>query len=629
MLHKDERLAAYLVRPLVYSSGRPATLFSDTLGTENSAPFNPPATQPPPPLSKKSQRHRKRHVPSGPAGVWFQNFQQSGDGRPSTSNDDRDEEEEEEDQQDVLQNLSHSLQHRSAHPHELISFSSPAWIAMQCDLRWVTPSLPTHFQVAERYQALRPHVPEQFTMIHELIKPPKDVPNPWFCENCMVLVSNIQGSTTANGWTVSLTDETGETLTAWIQPESIRNQLQRRSSNNDSSGSSWFRTGCVWWLQGVTLFLSPQSSDTDSLSYLLLVGEDNIRHVWTPADGQALSDEAYIEWMEKRRQIAVEEGDHETEQQITPVNRRLSGSAKPRSYTSQRHDIPQSGSSASHSTSAASTQSTQRETMPRPATLPTPHTVQGLPMRPDTQRPRAPPVNPYASSTSFITPSTNSCRITATKTQQTLTSNAPSDLMTIASSPKARPKGAHESLFASYACAQTENTISQLEDSSRTKAILGYSSSPKNNQTLNLPRAVTTTTTLHQGRSHDRADEKLLSQPNPRVTDTQETPLASRKSGDTTVNTTFSRKKKGLSTKKRKRPSSKLWSGAAAKLDFSDEDDDDDEEGNDEMHVSPPVEAPPPQETTKYVNDNVKKSLFRQDKLAALAGMLSSDDESD
>lgn len=286
------------------------TAFADR-SADGGSPLPPP---------RKAQRHRKRHTPVGPAGVWFQNVQQSAD-PSSRKGKDNDDEEEDDDHHDALQNLRRSVQRRAAHSETLASFSSPAWIAMQCDRRWVTPSLPANLTLEERYRQIRPHVPAPYSMIHELLQaihsPRTNQPSsdPWHCSHLMVLVTNIHGGATDHGWTAALTDETGATLTAWIQPASVHRQLQQPST--ETGAVSWFRTGIVWWLKDTTLLLSPsaQSSerevDDTNLIYLLLVSEDNIQQVWTPSDGEALSDERYLQWMEQRTRLrnGVESGE--------------------------------------------------------------------------------------------------------------------------------------------------------------------------------------------------------------------------------------------------------------------------------------------------------------------------------
>jgi hypothetical protein len=192
---------------------------------------------------------------------------------------------------------------------------------MQCDRRWVTPSLPANLTLEERHRQIRPHVPAPYSMIHELLQathsPRMNQPSsdPWHCPHLMVLVTNIHGGATDHGWTAALTDETGATLTAWIQPASVHRQLQQPST--ETGAVSWFRTGIVWWLKDTTLLLSPsaQSSerevDDTNLLYLLLVSEDNIQQVWTPSDGEALSDERYLQWVEQRTRLrnGVESGE--------------------------------------------------------------------------------------------------------------------------------------------------------------------------------------------------------------------------------------------------------------------------------------------------------------------------------
>eukprot|EP00977_Amphora_coffeiformis_P010071 scaffold2353_cov167-Amphora_coffeaeformis.AAC.62 len=617
------------------------------------------ATGPPsqPPLPRKAQRRRKRHVPVGPAGVWFQNFQSSDNhhGRPTTNNnlhlsshhknndDVDDDDEEEEDQQDALQNLRRSMLQRRRVAHSsnaLTNFSSPAWIAMQCDCRWVTPSLASHLSIEERCEQLRPHVPSQFTMIPELIGNYSSKNNdhsalannrdPWFCEHAMVLVSNIHGSTTANGWTVTLTDETGATLTAWIQPDSIRRQLQcpNRGGVGDASSSAataaatttkaWLRTGCVLWLQNTTLLLSPDCPETGRLSFLLLVGEVNVKQVWTPSDGESLSDERYIQWIEQRSQVGVlstatggdEHGNHEERRSSTPYLSDHHGRMRERSVSPLRGDSVQ-GLPSHTACRQISTPILDQSTASRASLRQSQSSENKRPKRATTSSPASP-----------------------NHTQQTLTSAAPSDLPTIASSPRPGRHKDHESQFAAFRStysSQDEVAAAKLSPFAQTQTTNDCSgdTGSKRRRLVEESAVPESVSQIIQGHTHNRPShlsqiETQISTPNERTTQTR-----SRKALNSTENSASSKKRTMSSLRKRRRRAmhSKLWTGAVCP-DFSDDDDDEQEDdGTMAMQRQAPEKAA--QKEEGIASPKSKRSLFRQYALQELANILSSDDESD
>ena len=479
---------------------------------------------------------------------------------------------------------------------------------MQCDCRWVTPVLASHLTIEERYEQLRPHVPPQFTMIPELVGTSKDSSvdrDPWFCEHVMVLVSNIHGSTTANGWTVALTDETGATLTAWIQPDSIRRQLQRPSSTGgDSSTKSWLRTGCVWWLQNTTLLLSPDSPETGTrtLSFLLLVGEDNVKQVWTPSDGESLSDERYLQWIEQRNQVQGDGHYNDLESTSDGTDRRC------RSPETSVSPLLRSVQGLSRTSRQISPQMNQPTTSPALRQNPSSRTARDVPSLART---------PVAST------QTESSSSQVSNTQQTLTSAAPSDVLTIASSP--RPRRHNESQFAAFRstfslqdeAAPTNSPTAQIQTTdvpgdtaSKRRRLLDFSVSeslsPTKGRILNRP-----------SQSSQNETQKL---PNERT----QTPI--RKALNSNVNSASSNTKMLSSMQKRRRKAhhSKLWTGALC-LDFSDADDDDDDDALD-VQLAPETTS---QNEADGESPKSKRSLFRQDALEELANLLSSDDESE
>jgi len=245
---------------------------------------NPPnSSNPQPP--RKAKRHRRRYVPVGPAGVWFQTQQSS---LPRNNKGD------EEDEEVVLNSPRNTRPSNNG-----IAFYSPAWMSMQCEIGFLTPSLPAYLSEQERYTLLRPHVPNHHLMIPELLQGKADwklPPN----KSLFVLVHTIQ-ALSDNLWTVELTDETGFKISAWIQPKLVSQEEQRSTPH-------YIRPGLVWMLQNVTILLvAKQVPDegaerVSKMDRILLVSEANIKKLWTPSE-EAVSDQDYIQWMERRNTL--------------------------------------------------------------------------------------------------------------------------------------------------------------------------------------------------------------------------------------------------------------------------------------------------------------------------------------
>jgi hypothetical protein len=458
---------------------------------------------------------------------------------------------------------------------------------------------------------------------------------PWFCEQCVVLVSNIHGSTTAHGWTVTLTDETGATLTGWLQPESVRKQLQQPQSSGNSGTSnnsrnsntrnnrdtgasplpqSWFKTGCVWWLQNTTLFLSPESSDTETLSYLLLIGEDNIRGVWE--DGASLSDQRYFEWMKQRHRVAVHDddlnegndGDHEnsrgrTERRHHTPNHSEFGQNETQTssmeiHRDSRRNLLQSVESVMKQSSAPATRTTHQQV---------PHNLLSFPHQ----------GNPH-----------NAYSRLGTNTQHTPTpKNAPPDYTACPPPPDQHSTGVQSdrSPFGSFACAETESTLSELMDSSKQVAVHSSQSLRQikdDHNTLSSGDGSTSRTTMAHATSREiPSNHKDPEQPRQTISQVAtNTPPASQNVVESTGKTTVSsRKGRGSSSRKRRKNTdqSKLWTNTTD-LDFSDESDK--EIMPRERRVSCDTEA-------KETTPGVKKSLFS--KADEFANMLPSDEDDD
>ena len=276
--------------------------------------------------TEKAKHHRRRHVPVGPAGVWFQAQQQhtmqGGNSGSSSSTTPRSstadllrEEEEEEAGIEFFTQTNTTTTPKTVAPTGGVACYSPAWISMQCDLQFVTPSLLPYMTESDRYTACRPHIPSRYVMIPEILAGQADwklPPN----RRLVVLVHAIQCWDNFL-WVAEVTDETGAKLLAWMSPRLVQKEQQQRQV------PKFIRPGVVWMLRDTTVLLDEGDDDDDGggggdddentrqeekrkNSRILLVGEQNIERVWTPASGEeGLTDAAYIQWMEKRSALAT------------------------------------------------------------------------------------------------------------------------------------------------------------------------------------------------------------------------------------------------------------------------------------------------------------------------------------
>lgn len=250
---------------------------------------------------------------------------------------------------------------------------SPAWNLMQRDLGITTPylqpwmiNMTTHdgsggeFQseLKRRYQLLRPHVPKRFLLLYEIVRghhdlgfgslshdenhngnngcdrrmdedvdsqfgPPKFV-HQSDAPALVVLVQSVESSIHHNIWTVELTDETGATVRAWMEPSFIHVQLQSSCRHQDDpsskeGGTFIIRPGVVWLLRKVSIMPVVASArgvltitGNGRLERMLLVSEQHIAKAWTPEiaiidETKDTGDEQqkYLDWMQKRRDLTA------------------------------------------------------------------------------------------------------------------------------------------------------------------------------------------------------------------------------------------------------------------------------------------------------------------------------------
>jgi len=276
--------------------------------SEVSSLGRPPAIpeQPPQP-NKKAKNHRRRHVPVGPAGTWFQ-AQQPSNMRPSAKAPN----EEDDDESGIEFSQGARVQKPTA-----TSFFSPAWVAMQCALRIVTPSLPPYLSVKERYATCRPHVPADYLMLAEVLMGQSD----WkLSKPLLVLVETID-ALADNLWMAEVTDETGAKMSSWIQPSLVHQEQQR-------AVPYYMRPGRVWLVQDATLLLV-ENEEGEEASRMMLIGENSIARVWSPGEDEELSDEEYIRWMERRNVLSSSSPALDMDEQGDPMRRLQTGRSSP------------------------------------------------------------------------------------------------------------------------------------------------------------------------------------------------------------------------------------------------------------------------------------------------------------
>jgi hypothetical protein len=281
----------------------------NSINSSNSSALDSIQQHPSVPL--KAKRHRKRHTPPGPAGVWFQAHRHSNEptnlGAPKRNDDD----DNEHDEPPAAGGKFPSL----LRPSGSAAGYSQAWMAMHVQLDLVTPMIPLHVQrPLAKYRVLRPHIPSTYAMILEVVagrfdfqKLPLDLP---------CLVEQVQGSDHSNCLAI-LTDETGCSLRAWIQPQFVlRDQERRRKSL-----PILLRPGVVWMLRHCTVLVELHHNDQDPMNddaadqpdhapcrfeRLLLISESDIQRQWTCEEAeQQISRDDYQHW--ERRQSALSE----------------------------------------------------------------------------------------------------------------------------------------------------------------------------------------------------------------------------------------------------------------------------------------------------------------------------------
>ncbi len=262
----------------------------------------------------RSSRHRRRHKPPGPCGVLWSMTQT----KPP-----RDEEEELdkarpllfENGESSLKPNNHCNDNNNNNPDTL---TPPAWNAMLQSLNIPTPYIPmsTRGNIPKRYEILRKHLPPNFVLLQEILQGNHDLqmhPNHYLC----AWVETIEEQNSHHGiWTVGLKDETGAQLRAWMEPNFVREELQKTTQD---ALLGVVRVGVVWRLSNFSIIANPNNnnnSSTGKVERMLVVSGNRIETVWTPESKQIQPTEdedtpqaqqKYLEWMAKRNALTMDE----------------------------------------------------------------------------------------------------------------------------------------------------------------------------------------------------------------------------------------------------------------------------------------------------------------------------------
>ena len=244
----------------------------------------------------------------GPAGLLFQQSQTPSLNAPppkkpkntfdqTTSNDTShcEQEEGENDEDFPLQKTSDFSRNSTSD----VSFYSPAWMVMQLELGFRTPSLQAHLSPDEKYEILRPLYPaESHFLIPDIVRGKAD----WNISprSLLVLVQTSQ-ALTDNLWTVSLMDETCATLDAWIQPTFVKKEQQQ-----DLSHQASIQPGLVWLVQDATVMLVSNKDRKAKSERMLLIKQENIQRVWSPSQADEMDESTYTGWIDRRNTLTAQ-----------------------------------------------------------------------------------------------------------------------------------------------------------------------------------------------------------------------------------------------------------------------------------------------------------------------------------
>ena len=200
----------------------------------------------------------------------------------------------------------------------------PAWNAMLQSLNIPTPYIPmsTRGNIPKRYDILRKHLPENFILLQEILQGRHDLQmthhtNQYLC----AWVETVEEQNSHHGiWTVGLKDETGARIRAWMEPNFVKEELQKTTKD---ASLGVVRVGVVWMISNFSMIAiqnntSGSSNQSGTVERMLVVSGKRIQQVWTPESNrvqiQPTEDEDspqaqqdYIDWMAKRNALTMDE----------------------------------------------------------------------------------------------------------------------------------------------------------------------------------------------------------------------------------------------------------------------------------------------------------------------------------
>ena len=310
---------------------------------------------------RKAKKGRKKNPPAGPAGIWFlsnnnkagkKHKQKQGNAfnspghnnsnhggnppSPPSSPDDDDHEMTQSPSSTFIYSNPHKNRHAMSSCKavaEKASKGNPAWTAMQCNQQWLVPdtifaSLPRAMSSLQRYRCLRPHVPPNYLLVPELTMSSQiptletTLPSEWWKfplgQKLIVLVQSVSCHHD-DIWTVELSDDTGASIQAWMQPSFVQMEKQQHADN--ATGPQYIKPGYVWCLEHVTMMLqqtlgsqdagssttavddhAPENNNNNnnnkSQCRMLLISERNVTQVWTQESLDQIDKQTFLDWVE-------------------------------------------------------------------------------------------------------------------------------------------------------------------------------------------------------------------------------------------------------------------------------------------------------------------------------------------
>ena len=270
----------------------------------------------------KAANHRKRHVPPGPCGIWFQaqvqlsiqnsherdnpfttNKSGSGSRRKSSSSQ----------QECSMRGPGNSQDDQSQRSLVIDDMSfSLAWTAAQQELNLVTPYLPpTLSSPADRHRLLRPHIPSEYALLFELQRGDHEsfLEASSISKTILAMVVNVESHIHHNIWTVELKDETSS-IKAWMEPTLVQQQLRQTNTI--------IRPGVVWKLDRVGMIFVRE--EEERIERMLLLRGSAIQQVWTPeqvtqnhGEDTPEQQKAFLDWLERRKALPLGDIDDDGE----------------------------------------------------------------------------------------------------------------------------------------------------------------------------------------------------------------------------------------------------------------------------------------------------------------------------